>query len=359
MNLYNYLEQLSSNQFIDANGFFLYNKLVSYKDIKEINKKNDIRLLTIKEFSDYLINKEENFLKLISQIKSENQTRIKIFLKDPQYSYYYNLKSKTFEHDLNDKDIKEGIFLSKSNKILKNFKKISDLRKENIGLLITENKGNIIRIVCYDNDVLKQYSNLTSKFISPILFFGKIKDDGRDNSGKKTPYNSSIVAVSAVRSDVSGYNILYPILAYFAKNNLLISDRGSVSDSAQKVWQKFYDGKGKLERFNPIDNALDPITQSEIDDGKIYNNDKYKESGDRPNDEIFSDPNLSEVKRKYFLRKIRISDVLNWTYQLPNSEISSMHSDIEYLINNHKKNKPKDEFVLGLASDLFLKRVVS
>jgi hypothetical protein len=269
------------------------------------------------------------------------------------------LKSKTFEHDLNDKDIKEGIFLAKSNKIIKNFKKISDLKRGNIGLLITESKGNIVRIVCYDNDLLKQYGNPSSKFITPILFFGKIKDDGRDNSGKKTPYNSSIVAVSAVRSDVSGYNILYPIMAYFAKNNLLIPDRGSVSDSAEKVWQKFYDGKGKLERSNPIDNIFDPITQSEIDDGRIYNYDKYKESGDRPNDEIFSDPNLSEVKRKYFLRKIRINDVLNWTYELPSNEINSMHSDIEYLINNHKKFKPKDEFVLGLASDLFLKRVVS
>lgn len=355
MNLYNYLENISINNFIDANGLFLYKELVSRQELDDFCEKNNFRPLTIGEFQSYIEKKEKNFIELLKELKLNPYERYKIHIHKSEFSFYIIRNS--FMRSQDDSKIEKGIVLLKSIPKEKTFKKIEDLQLPNIGLSVTISSGNIIKIICYDKNILESRYNDKSNFIHPVLFYGKVKNDGRDSSGIKTPYGAAMVAISTAREDVSGRDVLYPIMAYYSEKKLLISDRGSVSDSAYKVWEKLKQNKGKFKVKGPIDNAFDPITPQKKDDGKIYNDgEHYRSEGEISNSKILNDPNLSQTEKEKHLIELRNGDPLNWVYSLNSSEINKIKNVVNYLEKNHNNFRVDDLKLLSLADDLFIKR---
>ena len=355
MNLYNYLENISINNFIDANGLFLCKELLSKQELDDFCEKNSFRPLTIGEFQSYIEKKEKNFIELLKELKLNPYQRYKIYNYNSEFSFYIIRNS--FMRSQDDPNIEKGIVVLKSIPKEKTFKKIEDLKLPNLGLSVTISRGDIIKIICYDKNVLNDRYDDKSNFIHPILFYGKIKNDGKDITGTQISYGASMVAVSVARDDVSGRDILYPIMAYYSDKKLLISDRGSVSDSAYKVWDKLHQNKGKFKVKGPIDNTFDPITPQKEDDGKIYNDGKnYKHEGEISNSEILNDPNLSQTQKEKHLIELREKDPLNWVYSLNSSEINKIKNITNYLEKNDNDFKIDSTKLISLAEDLFIKR---
>jgi hypothetical protein len=354
MKLYNYFEEILLKDFLDANGLFLYNGLMSEEDLNDFCKKNDFRILRLREFQYYLDSKEDNFINLLKNIGLNQNLRYKIFIDNENFCYY-TIKS-NFIRSLKDPDIKEGIALLKPILKEKTFKNISDLKLNNIGLYYEISPGNIKRIICYDKYLLDTRQKPTSYFINPILFYGKIKDDGKDSAGVKIPYGAAMVAISAAREDVSGSEILYPMMAYCAENKMLIADRGSVSEGAYNVWEKMYKGRGKFKIKGPIDNHLDPVTPTKVDDGKIYNDGQhYKHELDSLNSEILNDPNKTDAEKEKHLLKLRKDDPLNWIYIL-NTNQNEIKEVFNKLESNHSNFNVNISMLNSLAYNLFEKR---
>ena len=355
MNFYNYLEQISTDNFIDANGLFLYKELLSREELDDFCEKNNFRPLTMGEFQSYLDKKEKKFIELLKELNLNPYQKYKIHIHNSEFSFY--VVKNSFMRSKDDPKIEKGITILKSIPKEKTFKKIEDLKLPHIGLSVSISSGNIIKIVCYDKNVLDYRYDINSKFIHPILFYGKIKNDGKDTSGIKIPYGASMVAISVAREDVSGRDILYPIMAYYSEKKLLISDRGSVSDSAFGVWEKLHQNKGKFKIKGPIDNIFDPITPQKEDDGKIYNDGKnYKHEGQISNSEILNNPNLTEIQKEKHLVKLRKEDPLNWVYSLNSGEINKIKNIVNYLEKNDSDFNINNSKLLSLAEDLFIKR---
>lgn len=343
MNLYKYLEEINDQNFLNANGLFLYKGLLSRKDVDDFCKKNNFRLLKLNEFQAYLDKKEDNFFSLLEQLNLEQYTRYKIYIDNPNYSFY--IIKKSFMRSIDDPEILEGITLLKYVPKEKTFKKIEDIKLPHVGLSISMNR-NITRIICYDNNLLSLRDNPKNDFIHPILFYGAIENRSI------VPYESSTIAITAAREDVSGSNILYPILAYYSNHNLLIPDRGTVSDSAYLVWDKFHRGEGILKTKGPIDDFQKPVTPQAEDDGEIHYYKNYKKS----DEDILNNKEMSDSNKEEYLIKLREKDPLNWVYFLSNSEkdeIGNVTNYLEINDNNFKQNLPR---LLSLAVNLYDKR---
>jgi hypothetical protein len=361
MKLYNYFENLSDSNLIELNGLLLYKTLVNKKDLNVFCKERELRPLTLKEFSSYISRKKVIFIDTLKKIGIyEQNKKYKIFNNNKDYCFY--LVDDDVYTEENDKSIKEGIAILKSSKIIKSYKKIEDLKnKPNIGLLIKEEANSIVTFICYDKNILKKYENINESILHPILFYGRTKNDGVDSFRKETPYKAAMVGISVAREDVSGREILYPIMAYYSNaQHLIIPDRGSVSDSAQGVWKSFLDNKGKLKPVDPIDDRTDPITKDKNDDGKVYRStDKFI---DHPkgmtNSEILKDENLTDEQRKKILTDLRKNDELNWVYKLEST--AGIKEVIDELVNNHEKMQKEDPileiYLKSLASSLFRER---
>lgn len=342
MNLYKYFENLTNDEFIDANGLLLYNKLISEKDLKKISEKNEIRLLNKYEFSRFINTKKNNLINLLEDNFNLNDP-IRIFVKDDYDMIFYEGEF----HEQSDIaidvfSIRKGIGIFKPNKIEKKIKTLDDLKDPNINLLI-QKESNSIKIICYDINVLKNEYKQEEKFKNPILFFATIAkynpNDQYNLEEDKTPFGASTVEIAVAREDVAGSETLYPIMAYYADNHLIIPDRSSVSSKAQNVWKKFLSGRGKLKKFDPIDDIYNPITQNKKDDGQIYTkHGRFKEKNKTETKEIHDNQSLKEIDREIILKELRKDDELNWVYKLPDNEISKVREVVSYLTENHKKN---------------------
>ena len=176
----------------------------------------------------------------------------------------------------------------------------------------------------------------------------------------KTPFDSSVVEFSTARGDVKGSNTLYPIMAYFSENQLLIPDRGSVSDDAQKVWKKFLDKRGMLKPFDPIDDIYNQMTVTTDDDGETYRkHGRFKEKSSTETMSIYNNQNLKDSDREIILKELRQGDELNWVYKLNSSEISNVEKTVKYLISNHQKNKSSvsERDLISSAFDLYSNKI--
>lgn len=139
----------------------------------------------------------------------------------------------------------------------KNYKSIDDLI-ENKDIAIYYSEGILREIYCYNVNTLES------------LFFATL------NKSIKNPYESWTISRTVTDPDVSGKNILYPIVAYFA-GGIITSSRDSVKEAARYVWKDFFDGVSTdVNKYFPIDDKDFPITPSDEDDGVIFKNTKYE-----------------------------------------------------------------------------------
>jgi len=364
MKLYNYLENLSNTDMINANGLFLYKNIVTKKDVKEICEKYELRLLNKYEFSRYVNTKGPNFFKLLENEKnlkfSPNSGPYRFFIKDYDSFYFYDdefIESKEYTGTIP----KNSILLLKSNrKPDKVFDKLIHLMEPSINLYVLDS-GEMIKIICYDNNILLSEFNQEEEFKHPILFFGmirKLDPNAYNTDDDKTPFDSSVVEFATARADVAGSNTLYPIMAYFANNHLIIPDRGSVSSDAQNVWKKFFDKRGLLKPLDPIDDIYNQMTRTIDDDGEIYRkHGKANEKSKGETQEIYNDPKLTDTDREVILKELRKDDELNWVYKLKDSEVSNVEKTVKYLMNNHEGNKSIEQDLISKGLDLYSNKI--
>ena len=370
--LYTYLESITED-LTYINGFYLYNKIISELDVEE-DQIIGLEGFEIMDFSDlrsYLIVKEKYFLKVLKD-KIELKPNVEYtFITKPNDEYTASITNGKVDFIKKYKEVKNGIVLLKKivdRKDLKIIKTLEDLNNENYGLF-TINRSGFLYVICYDLNSLINYYKKEKDFASPILFFGKIRNEETDVLNKKIPFGSAIVAMTAASQRVSGSNTLYPILTYFNKNKKIIPDRGSVSDDAEWVWRSFYDGDKAIKKFHPIDNYRDPITPTKKDDGKLYYTlDLRDEFDDIKNSKILNDKSKSHKQKVNLLKELREEDPLNWIYKLDKSKESEVKNIIDILKQNHerikssKKNQKKmsnfENKLFDLGIQLFKKRVV-
>lgn len=352
------------NDFIQINNFYFYKKLVDEKELKTLLRKhNDLELFNLKELLLYTNYKKNKIIEIfkdglnldttldydlyVGNKKGEISKKMKIFFSNNNFTEdYYRSKPGI-------------VILKRKIKKIKNFKKLEDLinKSNDIGLYVYK-KNNDMFITGYDNSLVNDLFQDNKEYIYPILFYGVISTD--DRIKEHVPFKGSYVMNSVSRSDVLGREILYPILAYFNENKILMPDRDSISESAKSVWRYFFFKNQVFDLLDPIDDVDIKITDRPEDDGRIYRDDE-----DLLNTKIQYNQikKLSEPKQLQMLKKIRENDPYNWIYKLKSNYLSLCQEIIPKLEERHKqflKERNSDpEFqktLIKLSGQLFDKR---
>lgn len=353
------------NDFIQINNFYFYKKLVDEKELKTLlTKHDDLELFTFKELLLYTNYKKNKIMEIfkndlnldttldydlyVGNKKGEISKKMKIFFSNNNFTEdYYRSKPGI-------------VILKRKIKKIKNFKKLEDLinKSNDIGLYVIK-KNNDVRVIGYDNSLLSNLFKDDKEYIFPILFYGIVSTD--DRIKENVPFKGSYVMNSVSRSDVSGREILYPILAYFNENKILMPDRDSISESAKSVWRHFFFKNEVFDLVDPIDDINIKITDRPEDDGRIYRDDEdFMKKEEYNLDQI---KKLSEQKQIKILKKIREQNPYNWAYKLKSNYLSLCQEIIPKLEEKHNKflkeknNDPNFEKILiKLSGELFDKR---
>ena len=337
MKLINYFKSLDYKVFIKMNEYFVYNKLIDPKEVIDILKKySDLRLVNFHELELYISYRKNKIINLLDNELKLDSKKDKYYIyagrpdgesinKYRTFSYNDNLL-KEDEFPVNPKGV--AIFKHVGDVSQKKYIDLNDLLKDNnIGLYI-DYKGDMKHIIGYNIEEYNNFNNENKVFRIPILFSGIISNVDRIN--KKASYDGSIVMNSVSRTDVLGRNILYPILAYFSNNQIIMPDRDSLTDGAKKVWKNYYYKNLMISPHEPIDDFQNTITDKKEDDGKIYRDmDNFSEKD-------FTNKVIGSEKQQEMLRRIRKDDAVNWVYTLKKEYKNSVSNTVNTLINRHE-----------------------
>ena len=365
MRLYDYFESKIEYNFL--NKYYIHDKMLSYNELIDFLDKNaDKELVKDSEFALINAYRLNNFLDQIKNIKNTNpDDRNYIFIKSiidtNDYSVhesammYYdgNLIKKAFNVNSHDN---KGIVILRDKIVKAPFKRYENfddlLKNEDVAIFIEDKNRELLKVVCYNIKDFEHFIEGGDDFIIPILFGGSITDE--DSFTKIPPSkNGSIVQTTYARPDVKGRNLLYPTLAYFANNNILMADRNMISKFARSVWSDFFKGGSQfLKKHNPIDNMNLPITLKDTsDDGRLFlgnssENIKLLRTDIGYNKEIIE--KMSKLEQKKKLIRTRQVDPVNWTYKLKKGE-SEISNVIKIMKERHLNNKSK---ITGLENQL-------
>jgi hypothetical protein len=366
MNLFSYFSSKNYNDFIQINQFYIYKQLLDKKQTESLLKKYDnLDLFTYSQLELYADHRKDKIIQTIrNDLKLDMNSDYDFYVKNSKGNVSeknkLNLSDNVFSRvDYSDKP--SLVILKPKIKKIKNFTNLNQLidKSPNIGLYVhTVNK--MIIVIGYDNLLMDDLYNLEKDYIFPILFYGIISNV--DRIKEPIPFQGSFVNLTVVRNDVSGRNILYPILGYFSNNNVLISDRDSMSDQAQGVWNHFYFKKEIFDIIDPIDDVYKPITLNRSeDDGRLFTDDKAINKNSEYN--INSIKQLSDEKQLKLLREIRKEDPYNWAYKLKSEYITLSSQIVDELEKRHERFlKEKDDpfgfqnKLIKLSKKLFDKR---
>jgi hypothetical protein len=366
MNLFNYFSSKNYNDFIKINQFYIYKELADKKQVESLLKKyDDLDLFTYSQLELYTDHRKDKIIQIMrNDLKLDMNLDYDFYVKSSKGNVSVknklNLSNNTFS-TVYYSDKPSLVILKPKIKKIKNFSNLSDLENKstNIGLYVhTVNKT--IIVIGYDNLLMEDLYNLEKDYIFPILFYGIISNV--DRIKEPIPFDGSFVNLTVVRNDVSGRNILYPILGYFSNNNILISDRDSMSDQAQNVWNHFYFKKEIFDIIDPIDSVYKPITINEPkDDGRLFTDDMTVNKDFDYN--INKIKQLSNDKQLKLLREIRKEDPYNWAYKLKSEYINLASSVVDILQKRHEYflTEKDDPFgfqnkLIKLSKKLFDKR---
>lgn len=349
--LYNYLLERnnfyfensidSDDNFYKMNQFYVYKELADKEKLQKIlNEYEDFR-----PFSKYEFNIFKNY-RLNFLVKTLNE--IKFDKKEKQYIYMSKLGEETinnryvmslkiddskmnFTYEPIFPSVDKGIIILKQKRLKKEnkkFKNLSDLIKnDSIGLYEQKIDSNKIKIICYDYSEINDLFEEKKDFVFPILFAGQIYNnkDTKDSKFTDIPYGGTVVNWTLSRKDVYGRYTLYPILASYNQNGVLISDRDNLSVYSKAVWKSFFNDKENkiFGEKMPIDDWKNPITKTPEDDGRIF-----KEETNENNKE-------SEYDK---LLKLRELDPYNWAYKLKNNIKTEAEHVKKILIEQHNEN---------------------
>jgi hypothetical protein len=367
LKLFNYFQKLKNvDDFFEIDQYVVYNKIVTQDEALKIIKKysKKLRLLNFYEldlYIEYRNNKIKNVLQRNFNLNPLTENYIFIGKKENKISRVKGFKinnNQISESSLSQDSSGILIFKRIINKKHKDYKNIEDIIKDpNVGLYVYSDSVKK-HIIGYNIELYENFKNQNAEFKNPILFSGIISNNDRIN--QEAPYSGSIIFNTVTRMDVSGRNILYPILTFLSNNKIIMPDRDSLSDSAQSVWDKFFFKNFMLIPYKPIDDIEKPITDVTLDDGKIYMSpDEILKSKQYDIQKIIS-PQEQEIK----LKEIRQNDPYNWTYILKSEFKGSVENCISELIYRHKffleNINSKNDFLNDLRKisvKLFKKRV--
>jgi hypothetical protein len=314
---------------------------MSSKKFKELG--NDFKLLTPKELTndDFILKKikKQKISHLLCSIGIIKTDDLK---KKPDYILgTRNNKLKT--HNL----------FKKQKTYQKKYNIINDLVINNDIILYFNKSDEIIEITGYKKNPLK------------ILFYGKICNYDEDEELIR-PYNCSFVECVASIRDINARKILYPILAYFANDNILICDRHNVTYQAKSIWYRYFDENGILDKYGPLDDfnlisnenynnimyhEVDKKRKNDILINQKYNNFKYENKMDR----VFKQMILNKkyLYRKRLLLSLKKEHYLDWAFKLNNNFKKNIENPLKILINRHEKNKKLEKKINTLSDSFF------
>jgi hypothetical protein len=361
-----YFENLLYDDFYKINQYYIYKKLATKNQLENIlNENSDLTLFNQKEFDVFKKHRLNLLTKTLNLIDFDKNEKQYIYMLKPNTenvhpTYVMSAKQgeqkMIFKYEALFPKIEKGIVFLKEKRTLnikqKNFNNLDDLSKnENIGLYIQKLDSNKIKIICYDYNSFKNFFIEDNDYIFPILFAGQISNnkDTKDLKFQEIPYNGAVINWTIARKDVSGRNILYPMLACYANNNILISDRHSLSKFSKGVWVNFFSNHQIFDKRFPIDDWENKITIKDTsDDGILFKDKDFKVE---PYD-FKKIKDMSPKEQKEELSKIRSNDPFNWAYEL-NSSIKSKANEIkDILINNHEEITKKYENINKKLNDL-------
>ena len=368
MNLFNYFSSKNYNDFIKINQFYIYKELADKKQVESLLKKyDDLDLFTYRQLELYADHRKDKIIQTIrNDLKLDMNLDYDFYLKNSKGNVSQknklNLSNNVFSIvDYSDKP--SLVILKPKIKKIKNFTNLNDLidKSPNIGLYV-HSINKMVIVIGYDNLLMDDLYDLEKDYIFPILFYGIISNV--DRIKEPIPFDGSIVNLTVVRSDVSGRNILYPILGHFSNNNVLISDRDSMSDQAQKVWNHFYFKKEIFDIVDPIDSVYQPITVNRTeDDGRLFTDDITVSKSSIIDYDIHKIKKLSNDKQLDLLKKIRKDDPYNWAYKLKSEYITLTSQIVDELEKRHESflKQKEDPYVfqnklIKLSKKLFDKR---
>lgn len=383
-----YFENLSSDFYEITNQYYIYKKLATKDELKKIlNDNKDYTLVSSFEFKVFrkhrlnLLSKGLNHWDFNKQ--KEEDEKLYMYIAKPSVpdsenpEDYINNKyvisisetegKKSFANEASYLSSSKGIVFLKKNRTAikfedKKFKNLDDLKNDlNVGLYVQKLNNSRIKIICYDYSRFYDFYDENKDYVFPILFAGQISNDkdNKDSKFKEIPYKGAVINWTVAKNEVSGRATLYPLLASFARNNILISDRHSLSKFSKKVWENFFKNKDFFDKKSPIDDWQKPITIDDPnDDGILFNYDKYK---DEPYD-LKKIKEMSKQRQKRELIKARLNDPYNWAYNLRDDIKAKADQVKNILIKRHEEivKKLGDDFnkkINDLADDFFDKNL--
>jgi len=314
---------------------------MSSKKIKTFG--NNFKLLT----PDELINNKL----LLNKIK---QQKISHLLCSVGIIEINNLKKDAdYVLGIYNNKLKTNILFKRQKNYQKKYDCINDLINDQI-ILYFNKSDEIIEIIGYKKDPLE------------ILFYGKICNYDEDEDYIR-PYNCSFVECVASIRDINARKILYPTLAYFANNNILVCDRYNVTHKAKSVWYRYFDENGILDKYGPLDdfNLISNENYKNIMYHKINKNKKnnflinHQSYHDFKNenkiDRIFKEMilNKSDLYRKRLLISLKREHYLDWAFKLNNNFKKNIEDSIKILISRHEKNNKLEKKIASLSDSFF------
>jgi hypothetical protein len=319
---------------------------ISSKKFKTLG--NDFKLLTPKELVD-----DEFILKKIKKQKiSHLLCSIGIIKTD------HLRKKPDYIIGIHNNKLKTHILFKKQKTYQKKYDLINDLINDDI-ILYFNKSDEIIEIIGYKKKPLQ------------ILFYGKICNYDEDEEFIR-PYNCSFVECVASIRDINARKILYPILGYFANDNVLVCDRNNVTYKAKSVWYRYFDENNILDKYGPLDDfnlisnenynnimyhKINKNKKNDILINQKYDNFKYENKMDRVFKQMIL--NKSDIYKKRLLISLKREHYLDWAFKLNNNFKKNIEEYIKILISRHEKNKKLEKKIISLSDSFFHAQIFS
>lgn len=288
---------------------------------REFDEFEDYKILTPSEiYEDNILSKikKQKIKKILCSIGIIKINDIKKNKKDKLLGIY-NKREKTV------------ILFKKEKKYPKKYQNLEQLVNDNDTAVFVNKDPSNVEITGYQKSDKK------------ILFYGKISNIPECDDIK--PYDCSFVECTAADREINAKNILYPLLAYYASDNLIIADRSILTHKAKSVWYQFYKNKGIIERFLPLD------------DQKLFSISNHKNICYYKNKKRQKNKLISLKKRIKILKIFKKEHYLDWVFKLNDDFKKNNEFLIEILTDRHEKSK-KIEKELDQLSDSFFHQLI-
>lgn len=318
---------------IQLNNDLYYINNVTLKDIKAINKIPDYHLLDFSVIS-------KNYFNLETEIRKINP----VILTKRGIVNLNQMKKNYVDKDANGIVILKKLDNPKQ-QVKRKYEKLSDIKKNKDNLCLYHNTHDEF-IALYDKTSILIDNKINYNAILFVTTFEK--------TATFNPYGATMIVGMASNLNFNGEQLAYPIIAALTnKNGLLYPyrdgiDSSNLSPGARTVWYNFFTKRNIFKPYFPIDDKDNPVTDSKIDDGEVYNvlDKDIMNQWDLEKEKYM---NLKDQQNQ--LKNLKKGDFIDWVYQLKNSIKSKVISISTILEINHSIFKNDHSNIESLLVD--------